>query len=127
MLPSIDHLNNRWIYGPTGTGKSRGVRESVPAADLFNKAINKWWDGYNGQPVVLLDDFGKEHAVLGHYLKQWADHYAFQAETKGGSIRIRPRELIVTSNYHPKELWDDPQILEPILRRFDLIHHVKLG
>ena len=37
---------------------------------------------------------------------------------KGGQITLRPQLIIVTSNYHPKEIWTSPKDLDPILRRF---------
>lgn len=44
--PTLDVLTNEWIYGPTGTGKSRMARRENPEA--FIKNPNKWWDGYAG-------------------------------------------------------------------------------
>lgn len=43
----IDNLENYWFYGPTGTGKSKRVRDTW-GADLYIKNPNKWWDGYTG-------------------------------------------------------------------------------
>ena len=70
------------------------IKYSIP------KPMNKWWDGYAGEEVVVLDDFDPRHAEhLSYYLKIWADHYAFNAEVKGGMIRVRPKTVIVTSQY----------------------------
>lgn len=124
-LAPVDELASEWYYGETGTGKSKTARERF-GHSLHNKAINKWFEGYTGQETVLLDDFGPEHKCLGHHLKQWADHYEFQAETKGGTTTVRPKRIVVTSNYHPKEIWGDrPQDLGPILRRFKVTHFIK--
>ena len=95
----LAQLTNIWYYGPPGTGKSRKVRQDHP--DVYDKPLNKWWDAYEDQDVVVLDDFGNNHAVLGDHLKRWADHYPFTAEVKGGATTIRPKTIIVTSNYHP--------------------------
>lgn len=119
-LNSLDNLDNHWIWGPTGTGKTTYVHSTWP--DVFDKLLNKWWDGYAHEETVLLDDFGPDHACLASYLKRWADHPPFPIDIKNSVSRARPKRIIVTSNWHPKNIFEDSNHLEPILRRFR-VHH----
>ncbi|QIK03905.1 replication-associated protein [Tundra vole stool-associated circular virus] len=93
-------LMHIWINGPAGCGKTSWVHKTFPPDLLYLKLINKWWDSYSGEPVVLMDDVDPNNLsyIIG-MVKHWADRYAFKAEYKGGSKDIRPQIFIVTSNY----------------------------
>lgn len=55
-VPTLGPLDNEWHYGDTGTGKSRHVRTKYP--DAYIKGNNIWWDGYDGQEVVIIEEMG---------------------------------------------------------------------
>lgn len=114
-VDSIPELENEWIYGVSGSGKTRGVLERYPEAYL--KTCNKWWDGYQGEETVLIDDIDETHKCLVHHLKIWGDHKPFLAETKGGMKKIRPKRIICTSNVPLSEMAEHPH-LEALKRRY---------
>ena len=110
-------LKNIWIHGVTGCGKSSLVRK-IPQ-DFYSKPMSKWWDGYDGEEVVVLDDFAPEHGkFLGYFLKIWADHYVFNAEVKGGMLKIRPKHVVITSQYTLATCFEEPETCAALARRF---------
>lgn len=121
-----NELDNIWICGPSGCGKSRYVRDNYPV--FFSKPMNKWWDGYNHEEVVVIDDFAPEHtATMCYRLKMWMDHYAVNVEVKGGLLKIRPKTLIVTSQYSLEECFPDPRDFDAMNRRFKIMQLGDLG
>lgn len=115
----LDSTCGIWIVGNSGCGKTRAVYSKYP--DAFVKPCTKWWDGYQDEPTVVVDDLDKYHVALGGDLKHWADFMPFIGEFKGGSRRIRPQTLIVTSQYSIGEIWKDQETQEALGRRFKLV------
>lgn len=110
----VPGVTGQWLFGRPGVGKSYAARERYPGA--YFKMQNKWWDGYQGEEAVIIDDFDCKE--LGHLLKIWGDRYSFLAETKGGVLHIRPKHIIVTSNFRPDHLFPETEMREAVLRRY---------
>lgn len=108
-----------WIWGKPRVGKSRYCHQTWPNA--YWKNANKWWDGYKGELEVVLDDLGTP--VLGELLKRWADRYKVIAEVKTSATALVYETFVVTSNFHPDELFRElPQVTREALReRFQII------
>jgi len=125
-LPSIDGVCGKWFYGPPGTGKSYTARLGTDNKH-YDKLPNKWWDGYSNQETVIIDDLDTSHSYLYSFLKRWTDKYSFPVEMKGSLVQIRPKTIIVTSNYTIRELFStDPKVkevdIQALERRFTSTH-----
>lgn len=122
----INEIQNEWWYGSTGTGKSKKLWDDFP--DHYPKALNKWWDGYDNEDIVAIEEINPKSAeYLAHFIKIWADRYPFSPEIKGGTLKkIRPKKIIVLSNYTIEECFPHAQDQLPIKRRFKPIHFVSL-
>lgn len=121
VVPLDGDLLHEWWVGPSGSGKSRLLWELYP--NHFAKALNKWWDRYRHEDVVAIEEWAPKNDCTASSLKKWADRYPFPGEIKGGCMqRLRPKKIIVLSNYTPQQCFLNSEDLEPILRRFTVIN-----
>lgn len=116
------HLRGIWIWGEAGSGKSKWVRDQAELTKkkLYPKLCNKWWDGYQNEEIVVMDDVGPDHKILAQQLKIWTDRYDCILEVKGAACHSNYEWFIVTSQYHPKEIFTDDKDLAAISRRFQI-------
>ncbi len=113
-----------WIYGEPGSGKSHWARTTFPNSYL--KLQNKWFDGYDLQEEILLEDF--DFSKLGHHLKLWADKWGSHGEVKGGLTPLLHSRLIITSNYTIAQLFaDDVALVAAVARRFQQLTMTSAG
>lgn len=112
-----------WYWGPTGTGKSREAAEKWPDA-YYKMPCNKWWDGYNGEETVIIDDYRKDLCTFAELLRL-LDRYAHRVENKGGSIPFCSKRIVITSCKHPEAIWEGrtEEDLAQLMRRIDVIKY----
>lgn len=127
------------LCGVTGAGKTRAVYDQYP--DLYEAPIGDtlWFDGYDGQKVVLFDEFEGEMPL--NALKKVADNfYVRKVPCKGGFKWLNPDKIVFTSNSHPGSWYkgfskstktyhsDRSESEKAIRRRFDaIVHFTELG
>ena len=110
-----------WFYGPTGSGKSRCAEEMFPNA-YWAMSTGKWWEGYDGQEVVIINDYRKDFCKF-HELLNLLDRYPYRVECKGGSRQFTSKTIVITTPLSPEETWENrtSEDLGQLLRRIDNI------
>ena len=73
-----------WRWGKAGLGKTRYVWEKH-GLSVYTPTTYKWWEGYDGHKVVLIDEFRGDwckfvaYGVVGHLISK---------------VRVHPKRLI---------------------------------
>jgi len=109
------------LCGPKGVGKTRWAYDNYP--DLYKKPTGEWWNGYEGQKVVLFDDYYGYFKY--HDLLTILDRYPINLPIKGGFVWAQYDTVIITSNKHPKD-WYKLNWGWPLRRRLNKIFEVKV-
>lgn len=122
-------------WGPAGTGKSRKALETLKTTygdsvyslqPPTNDGSRQWWDGYQGQKGVILEDFEPKNLGFRSFLILTDPYYAKRFEVKGGYVWGKPQIIIITCDRHPKDwVWEGQQSTDKdqLKRRFDRVVH----
>jgi len=139
----IDKLDNYFIWGASGEGKSSSIEFLYP--DCYRKIKNnEKWDNYfnlklEHETVYFdeLDDMESIEKCCGGYegLKTMAEVYPFAVRQNYGNrqLMIRPKRIIISSNYTPSQLFATPNkygrvmphleiVLKTFHRKFKVVH-----
>lgn len=107
-VPEWRTVNVIVFWGKTGSGKTRrAMRLHAPEETFLVREpplLQKlWWDGYNGQPVVVFDDFYGTQGISMQDMLYFLDGYKLRLETKGAVTWAAWTTVYITSNHHPLE------------------------
>lgn len=110
-----------WIGGLSGSGKT--TIASTKFGELYEKDNSFWFTGYeeDKHAGVKIDDIGPDWKDVFWSLKQWSHQFPFSARYHGGMFKIRPKIIVVTSNFTIEELCMQFKIADatPWTRRFE--------
>lgn len=111
------------LHGPPGLGKSYFPATVYP--DAYYKNNTEWWDGYEHQKVVVLDDFHSSWFPF-TFLLQLLDRYPLNVQVKGGTVPFNSKLIIITSNRSPR-VWyrPDDHPYEALERRLTTIYRFR--
>lgn len=111
MTDRVEPPQVTWIWGGTGVGKTRMATER---GSFYMKDGSKWWDGYEQQERIVIDDFDGSWPFRD--LLRLLDRYPYQGQTKGGYVKINSPSIIITCEYPPEKFWNGTD-LKQVKRR----------
>lgn len=115
----IENHERYFIQGETGLRKTSWIKENFPDLYVFsntNGNMGKWWDGYDGQEFILIDEYegGWEPA----FIKQLCDRWTMNVQVKGGFVTLAARVIFFVSNRSFVDCFGDKDgIVEPAIQR----------
>jgi len=126
-----------WLYGKTGTGKTRSVYDVAleytggNSDDIWISGGDlQWFDGYDGQRVAVFDDFRAKHVKSFAFFLRLLDRYPLRVPVKGTFVNWTPEVIFVTCPYCPDECFATrkehvPEDIEQLSRRISKVYELR--
>ena len=95
-----------YFWGPPGSGKSRRALAEAKIIDpdsIYYKPRGLWWDGYQQQKCVIVDDF--YGWIKYDELLKITDRYPYKVQIKGGFEEFTSTHIWFTSNVDTDKLY----------------------
>jgi len=108
------------LYGPPGTGKSHYALNFCKGKSSYwlprqSGQGQLWWDGYDGQEVVVIDDF--DSSIPYTRMLRLCDKYPYAVQTRGSAKEFTSHYIIITSNKKFDDWYPNIQDKRALLRR----------
>lgn len=119
-----------WYWGKPGSGKTHKatqiLKELAEDEDniYYQMRTGQWWEGYDGQEYVLIDDLRANFMTFSDLIKL-LDRYPIRVETKGSSRQFVAKVIIITSPFPPERAYHTTECINQLLDRIDLVKEFK--
>lgn len=93
--------------GQAGTGKTKWLDEQF-GIDEWRDIPNsgQWFDTCDERDTCVFDDVERNQIPPFALWKRLCDRYPVQVPVKGGFVLWKPKNIVFTSNCHPRTWWD---------------------
>lgn len=109
------------LYGEAGKGKSSLPAKLYGYENIFSVSANKdgviWWDGYEGEEVIVLEDFAGE--VPWTELLRLLDGHPYRAWIKCSYAWAKYVKIYITSNISPDQWYPSKGFPYALRRRIN--------
>jgi hypothetical protein len=109
-----------WFWGPAGSGKTHTAFDMFPNAWISGGDLRRWI-GYAGHTEVIIENLGPASLCRFPDLLRILDKYPYTVETKGGSIPLEAKNIVITSLFRPEQICRP----EDVDRLFLRIHEIR--
>lgn len=112
-----------WIYGSPGVGKTRYALQRCKT--FYIKDETKWWDGYEQQEAIILDDYDGQWPFRSFL--RLLDRYPYRGEIKGGTVQINSPYIIITADKSISDMYPllTPMEMKQLRRRIKIERQIK--
>lgn len=126
-----------WCHGLPGSGKSRWAFETYPKAYVYAGSPGcLWFDNYNYEDTIVIDDF-RGNKVVGadmckptidfSYLLRLLDRYPMQVPVKGGYKWLAATRFVITCPFSPEDAWCSSENIAQLTRRITTVKEFSGG
>lgn len=117
-----------WLWGVSGAGKTHRAKALTKDKDAYwvsRPQIGQklWFCGYDKHEWLVIDDYRQSHISLPMLIDILGDA-PVKLQTKGSSRQLLARNIIITTNKPPEEMYrnDDEEIYQ-LTRRIEHVEH----
>ena len=108
--PRTERTTCDWYFGKSGCGKSRfAFIEAEKYKSVYVACLNdiqKWWDGYEQQELVIFDNYRAEIKL--NTLLNLADRFEMKVPIRNiGGVHFNSKRIIITCPFPYQEMYCD--------------------